>query len=125
MTCFWDGLLKKLKPNDFIKSLNVKHKPNCDEFVMLIKSNNIKTPNVKCNDKTLTDQEIDDNIIRIKNIKNINKGYLCSSCDPVLILVSQLFSINIIHNFNGTEIKYINPHAKGQIYIRSDSDHLF
>jgi len=103
----------------------MKHKPNCDEFVMLIKSNNIKTPNVKCNDKTLTDQEIDDNIIRIKNIKNINKGYLCSSCDPVLILVSQLFSINIIHNFNGTEIKYINPHAKGQIYIRSDSDHLF
>lgn len=125
MTCFWDGLLKKLKVTELTQLSGTKTKPNCDAFVKLIKSNNVMTSNVKCNGKALTEQEIKDNMIRIKNIKNINNGYLCSSCDPVLILISQLFSVNIIHDFNESHIEYTNSCAKRTIHIRSDIEHMF
>lgn len=124
MTCFWDGLLKKLKPTDFT-IFGMKRKPICDEFVMLIKSNNIKTPDVKCNGETLNDKDMESNIKRIEIIKKINNGYDCSCCDPVLLLISQLFTINIAHNFNGTIIDYTNTNAKRTIHIRSNLDHMF
>ncbi len=125
MTCFWDGLLKKLKPVDFVIFFNKKYKPKCDEFVMLIKSNNIKTSDVKCDGQILTDQDMENNIARINRIKKIVNGYDCSSCDPVLLLVSQLFIINIVHNFNGANIEYMNENATRTIHLRSDNDHMF
>ena len=35
------------------------------------------------------------------NVKSIRNGYLCSTCDPFLCLVCQLFKLNICHNYNG------------------------
>lgn len=125
MTCFWNGLLRKLKRKDFENTFNIKRQPKCDEFIILLKFHNVKTIDVKHNGLSLSDKEIDENMLRIKNIKKINKGYLCSSCDPVLLLVSQLFKVNIHHNFNGAQIKYTNKNSTREIHFSCNSNHFF
>src|SRR4051794_37603465 len=90
MTCVWDGLIKALKLNCQPKDLLKK-----------VKKHNIKTKNVLWNNQPLTKQNYKENIKRIKAIKkkeiNDGRGYDCSSCDPLLFLIAQLFKISIVH----------------------------
>ena len=46
----------------------------------------------------------------IKNydVNTVNNGYLCSCCDPFLILICEIFNINITNNYNGVKIYYRN-----------------
>lgn len=62
-------------------------------------------------------------LIKIEDFRS--NGYDCSSCDPLLLLVSQLFVVNIVHNFNGANIEYMNENATITIHLRSDNDHMF
>lgn len=128
MACFWIGILKNLEIDDFKKSLGIKHKPMCKEFIQLLKNNIILINNVKCNNENLTQQFINESMEHIKkfNVKKINKGYQCSPCEPVLILISELFSVNICHCFNGkTIINYTNPNATRTIYLSDNGKHMF
>ena len=36
----------------------------------------------------------------------INRGYDCSTCDPFLLLISELFEVDISHDYNGNIISY-------------------
>ncbi len=127
MTCFWKGVLKTLTVDDFKNAFGIKHIPKYKEFVNLLKQNNVKVTNVKCNGESLSDILLDEAMNHIKNIniKKLNEGYLCSCCDPVLILISQLFVININHDYNSTIIKYTNTKATKEINLRSNHNHMF
>jgi hypothetical protein len=108
MTCFWNGLLNGLPDNKIKEVLKINRKPKPIEFVKLLKNNAIKTPNILWNGEKLRNQELDENLLRVKELKenSIGRGYDCSCCDPYLLLICQLFKVNIVHNFNRTIIKY-------------------
>jgi hypothetical protein len=97
-----------------------------------MKNNCVKTSNVYWNDTELTEQQIQENNDRIINldISSIIHGYDCSSCDPFLLLVSQIYRIDIKHNYNGHIIsyKYKNPNkddCNKMLYFISDKGHFW
>ena len=79
---------------------HISSKPSIPDFIKILKNKNIKTNNlnvkIKINRKT-----IEENLTHINDfpINTINGGYFCSTCEPFLLLISEIFSINIIHNF--------------------------
>tara|TARA_B100001093_G_C26477166_1_gene863199 strand:- start:296 stop:685 length:390 start_codon:yes stop_codon:yes gene_type:complete len=126
MTCFWDGILNNLTNDDF--QINFKiNKPNNKGLVIFLKEQNSKeTKNIKWNGTQLRDQEIEENFIHIKdyNVKSMNGGYLCSTCDPFLILICTIFNVNINHNYCGHMIKYTVPNPIKTLNFSSDKGHF-
>lgn len=125
MTCFWDGILHNLKEDDFQKVFQM-NKPNNKDFVKLLKNNNKKTKNTKWNGEKLSEKQLEENFIHIKdfNENSINNGYLCSICDPFLILVSEIFILNINHNFCGNIMKYTTNQASRTLIFKSNKSHF-
>lgn len=127
MSCVWLGLAKKLK---------LKHKPQA--LFSSIKERNVQTPNILCNGEKLTEQQMDENYERINNLKYVDvvDGYDCSTCDPLLFLVAQLYDINIVHNFGKIKILYTHNNddikskkgknkKKATIMVCSDTEHFW
>lgn len=134
MTCFWNGLLSRLSIRDINKCLNVNlgDKPDPKTFVNLLKTNITYTPDVKCGeygDITLSRKALEENFEWISNYNadGVYNGHDCSTCDPFLLLISQLFTIDIFHNYNKSFIKYVNTkNTSGQILVlSSDKGHLW
>ena len=125
MTCFWDGLLKNLNKED-LNLLNSNKNINNKDFILLLKKNNKICENVKWQEENLNEQLLKENYERIKgfNENNINQGYDCSSCEPFMILISELFQINIHHNFNGNIIKYIHTEPRKTVNYKSTRSHF-
>lgn len=116
MTCFWDGL---------IKALNIDMTPVL--FVDDLIKRNCKTTNVKWNNELLTDQNCQENLNAIKelNSSKLNNGYDCSTFDPVLFLVSELYSVNIHHTYDHHVIEYINSLSDRTIKVYSNRSHFW
>lgn len=97
MSCVWYGLIKKLK---------LKYKPLT--LYNFIKINNRKTLNVMCNGTFPTETQLIENYERIEklNQNEVQNGYNCSTFDPLIFLISELYKVNIIHNYNGVIIRY-------------------
>lgn len=127
MTCFWNSLLTVITDDMMHNVLQINSKPRPTQFIELLKTKVIRTTNVKCNDKILLDKELDENYEAIKNldINNIRNGYLCSTCDPFLLLFSQLFKYNIIHDYNGFIIRYNVNEPIDTIKFGSDLVHFW
>ena len=51
-------------------------------------------------------------MIKDFNENNINQGYDCSSCDPFMILLCELFKININYDYNGNNIQYMIDNSR-------------
>jgi hypothetical protein len=124
MTCFWDGILKRLSNEDF-KKFNI-NKPRNKDFVVFLKNHNTKTTNVKWNNEKLTEKQLEENITHIKdfNVKSIGGGYLCSTCEPFLFLVSHLFNVNINHNYCGHVMKYRINDKNRILNFKSNKGHF-
>ena len=62
-----------------------------------------------------------------KNIDTINDGYLCSTCDPFLLLIAYLFQITINHRYNNHFIIYKSKMdvSKKVLEFRSDHGHFW
>ena len=116
MTCFWDGLIKALKyeKNDPV------------ELIKHLKKRNRKTKTIKWNNISLSTQLLKENFESIKNydIKKRFNGYDCSACDPFLMLVSDVFRVDISFMFNGVLIIYQNPKSKTTINVRCSNSHF-
>lgn len=137
MTCFWNGLLARLTVEEINKALksNLYDKPDPKLFVKLLKNNATHTIDVECveNDGTstkLTNKALEENLewIITYNVDKIHDGHDCSTGDPFLLLVSQLFTIDIYHIYNSKYfIKYINSkNTYGRILsLSSDKGHLW
>jgi hypothetical protein len=110
MSCFWVGLINKIPIYHFNKYL-----PDCleitiPELISFLKTFNSLTENVIWQGQFLEYQLMIENSLRIDNLSllDIGNGYDCSSCEPVLLLICQLFEVNIDHNYNQKIIKYRN-----------------
>jgi len=109
MTCFWDGILKSLKKDD-LDFVNYKDKKSPDQFIRFLKNNSKRMENVLWQNQTLKYQELDEYLLWIKDydINGIPNGHLTSVCDPFLLLICELFCVNIKHQYNKYTIIYKN-----------------
>ncbi len=116
MTCVWDGLIKALrlecKPTDLCAYIQKNNRPVVD---MLWQEAPLSKKQLK---------ETEEHI-RAISAQEIRKGYYCSSCDPLLLLVGQLYSVNIMHTYLGSKIAYRNKRAKKTIVVVSDDRHFW
>ena len=123
MTCFWDGLTQSLLRNQIIP--NTSDIRNSRKFVNYLKEHNTKTINVKWNNEILTTKQLQENYDHIDELDSnkIGQGYLCSTCDPFLFLVSELFQVDIDHNYCGHIMKYTYtpPENKKILYLGQES----
>ena len=117
MTCVWKGLieslrLKKMKPANLLLKLQNENKA---------------TPDMLYNGKPLTTQNYAENISRIKELtaKNIKMGYDCGGCDPLLLLVGQVYCVSIEHMHEGIVLRYTNIKSDKLIKVESDSGHFW
>ncbi len=108
MTCFWDALISGLGHTRLNKFCD--NHPTQTEFINKLKANNMKTINIQWNGQLLRIKELFENFEHIKDfdVSKIRNGYDCSTADPFLFLVCQIFDVNIEHDYNGTKIKYTN-----------------
>lgn len=134
MTCFWNGLLSRLSINEINDCLHVRlgDKPHPSDFVHLLQKNIVRTIDVTCGengDTQLSNKLLDENYEWIINydVAKIYDGHDCSTCDPFLLLVSQLFTIDIYHNYDKCFVKYVNIKNKsGRILsLSSNRGHLW
>ena len=119
MTCFWDGLISRLFSKDENINKYIRQKgllnfsrPSQKEFVDILKQNVCFTSDVLWNNQNLSQKSMQENLDWIKDYDSskIYQGHDCPTCDPFLLLVSQLFTIDIYHNYNESFIKYTNIH---------------
>jgi len=124
--CFWSGLLSKLSDDDFQYAFN-KNKPNIDTFINILMDNNTYTHNIKWQNNYLSSHELKENFAHIRDFDKtkINKGYLCSSCDPFLLLVSHLFNIELIHVYCGNSIIYTSNKPRKKINYFANTHHFW
>ena len=103
MTCFWDGILKSLKKED-LDFVKYKLPKTPKHFIEFLKKQKKPMNNVLWQNKKIRQQEIEEYLLWIDeyNIKNISKGHLTSVCDTFLLLICELFCVNIKHQY----IKY-------------------
>ena len=133
--------LDKIDKDSLINILNDIKKTNLSDMILLLIKYNRKCTNVKWNDEKINDKiiaesfdhvneflknngnkEINiDNDINIQNI--INDGYLCSICDPFLILICELFELGIDHRYLGNVMKYRNMDGGNRRIVGFTSDH--
>ena len=127
MTCFWNAIISSLKDEDK-KILNVNGRIFPKRMVEILKSKNQETNNVTWNNEKLKEQQIKENIEHIKelDINKISNGYLCSTCDPFLILLAETLKVKIKHNYNDTVIIYDNiKKERRTINLCSDRGHIW
>jgi hypothetical protein len=116
MSCVWKGL---------IECLHLKITP--EAFCTLIKTKNRDTPDMMINNVPISPQIQKNNIDHISEIKvkDVNKGYLCSTADPLLLLVGQIYNVTIEHIYCGAKIIYENKNASRIIYVASNQGHFW
>ena len=124
MTCFWDGIMKQLDNSDF--ELLSSQKEKNKHFILLLKKNNKLVNDVKWNGKYLKEQEQKEHFEAIKDYdeNKINRGYLCSTCDSFLLLISSLFRVNIHHRYMKTIIKYSVDKSRKTLHFKSNRNHF-
>ena len=130
MTCFWKGIIKGLQRDDFEYVTKMKNcrKPTIKEFIIFLKNSNLMTKNIIWNGSKLSNMELQENMHAIKtfNINNINNGYGCSTCDPFLLLICELFCVNINHYYLNRIMKYENKKESRKIItFRSNYGHFW
>lgn len=123
MTCFWNGIMSALTIEDFT-NIHLKNKPNIQQFIEILKNKNIPTTDILWQNNQLTNKEISENKEHISSfdINSINSGYLCSTCDPFLLLIAALFKVNIEHRYNNHMISYRHKTDGGEKYLKFSSD---
>lgn len=128
MSCFWDSLCNALNHTHFA---NLRKNHNISslsplKMVNFLKSNNKKTINVYWQNKQLTEKQYQENIDAIKeyNSNNIPNGYMCSTCDPFLLLFAELLQISIEHNYMNNIIIYKYINSEKTIKLKSNNSHI-
>ena len=107
MSCFWQGLCSK------VPALR-KHRPH--SVIKALQSVNCLTKDVLWDGHPLTAKAMEENMEWIKdyNPMAFGGGHQTSICDPFLLLVTQVFAVNITHAYTGYSHKE-NPKAPRQV----------
>lgn len=118
MTCFWNSLIEALG----------RHDVSVRDFIVDLQNRNTHTANVRCNGELVTPQQQEENVAAVQgyDVGGVHGGYMCSACDPFLLLVSEVHVCNIHHTYNGTRIEYRHSSGTGRdIYLASDRGHMW
>jgi len=125
MTCFWDGIMKSLNKNDF-DLINEKKSSN-SELIAMLKRRKVEMINVLWENQKLSKNEIKEHLLAIDeyDTNGIPGGHLTSSCDSFLLLICELFKVNIEHMYMINTIKYTNKEdVRKTLYYSSNDKHF-
>ena len=125
MSCFWDAIVQMLTNSDYAFA-------GCDrpktkyELIYLLQKNTRRMVNVSWQNEILTERFVDEMIEYIKSydVNNINNGHLTSGCEGFLLLISELFYLNIDHYYMKHLIKYRHSMARRRVVFSSTSSHF-
>jgi hypothetical protein len=129
MSCFWDSLIKTIQNDDlntYFDNQNTRINPH--NLATILKNVNKKTPDILWNNTELTEKMMEENIESIKeyDVKHVQNGYYCSTCDPFLFLLADYLDINIEHNYDGNKMIYMQKkNSRYTIKISSDRGHCW
>lgn len=127
--CFWNGILSKLNDEDykfanfnFIQSTN-----KINFFIEQLISKNTRTNKIQWQNSLLSKKEINENFEHVQNFNksSINNGYDCSTCDPFLLLITELFQLEIVHQYCGNNILYKADNPRKKILFYSNRGHFW
>ena len=123
MSCFWIGILGELNAEE-LKLLEIRK--SVPELVKVLKLLNKPTMNVIWQGKFLSNRAMLENMKHIKTYdeKTVHKGYWTSSADPFLLLCAELFSWNIVFNYNNSKIRISHQKALRTVYFRASRSHF-
>lgn len=128
MSCFWDSIITKINHEIISDVLDIPKITPLD-FCNGLKDKNCKTTSVLWNGGILTEQQYSENMAHIKDydIGTISNGYDCSICDPFLLLITELFQIDIYNSFNNTTIHYkYNGETESKSFtLQNDKGHMW
>jgi len=134
--------LDKINLNNLKIILKEIKKTNISDLILLLIKYNKKCENVIWNNQILSKQLLEESFNHVKDfiknntksdIKNdnknimpiVNNGYLCSICDPFLILICELFEFEIKHKYLNNMMIYKNKNGKRRtIGFSSDQGHF-
>ena len=124
MTCFWDGIISSLNNQDyqFAGIRKAKHR----DFINQLKAKNKMVSSVSWQGNKLTEQEMKEHMEAIKdyNVNGIHNGHLTSTCDSFLLLVCELFKVNITHKYINTNIVYKHDNGRKTLIFSSNRGHF-
>lgn len=125
MTCFWNGIMKSLNKNDF--DLINEKKSSHIELITMLKRRKTPMINVLWENQKLSKNEIKEHLLAIDeyDINGIPGGHLTSSCDSFLLLICELFKVNIEHMYMIHTIKYSNTKEVRKTICYSSNDKHF
>ena len=126
MTCFWDGLMKGLKDEDFQRIGEIKK--DRISLIKLLQKNNKLTDEVLWNNKIIKNKkELTENFEAVNNynIKGIGNGHLCSTGDYMLMLICDIFCVNIYHKYLNKIMKYEKKNNKINLHFQSNKGHFW
>ena len=108
----YDGILTGLSNQDFRNLGYNKSSPL--EFVKLLKKLNKKTDKIiSVNNNALTEKQKEENYdAQNFNESSIYGGYFCSTFDPFIMLVCEIFHVSIYHKYENIAINYIVDNPK-------------
>ena len=127
MTCFWDGILRSLDKGDFQFAMQRNTKPNKTELIRWLKHANYCANDIHWNNQALSKQELEEHrkAIECYKIADIRSGHMCGACDSFLLLIAQLFHVNIQHSYMNNLITYTNKkNARKMLRFVSSSTHF-
>lgn len=126
MTCFWDGIIQALEHSDY-NTIGCNTMLNKQQLIDILKTKNIKVENVKWNGNKISEKEKGEHYDAVKKYDKtkINGGHLCSSCDSFLLLISEVFEVNIKHLYLNVEMDYKNEKAKKTLKFASNRGHFW
>lgn len=127
MTCFWDAIVSSLNQEDFNLFEEKNFTINRKSVINFLKSKNTKCNNVLWQDHKLRKQELTEHVESVDcyNINSIGGGHLTSTCDSFLLLICQLFKININHKYCNTMITYKHSeNVRRTINFKSNRGHF-
>lgn len=129
--CFWNGILSKLNNEDLkfahFNFNQTKRQNKIIYFIEQLKEKNVKTNKIQWQNTLLSKKEINENYSHINDfqIDSINKGYDCSTCDPFLLLLAEIFQLEILHQYCGHDILYKSENPRRRVLFYSNRGHFW
>ena len=124
MSCFWNALIRETNSSHY-KRYQSDKPDNPNQLIAFLKQNNTKCIGVTWNSEDLTDQFLNECFDTIKDMGDkAGNGYLCSSCEPIMILICYLFKLDIDHKYCTNLMKYRINDSIGKLSFRSNKGHM-
>ncbi len=117
MTCFWDGILWSLHPTDLnvVLGFGLQTRPPITDFVTALAQHASMTPNVTWKGASISEREQIENLAHVQNLQLSLDGYDCAACEPVMVLVCELFRVELVVQTPHGTFTYKHPESRARL----------